>query len=94
MDFSSSFSALRCKSGNSRYKLAKWTGLSEAYIHRLEHGERTGPSRDVVVMLALALTRGESSVEIWEVDDLLPCCRLRTAKATRRKVSWGHCLGG
>ena len=71
MDFSSTFSALRCKSGNSRYKLAKWTGLSEAYIHRLEHGERTGPSRDVVVMLALALTRGESSVEIWEVDDLL-----------------------
>lgn len=71
MDFSAAFSALRRKSGSSRYKLANWTGLSEAYIHRLEHGARTGPSWDVVVMLALALTRGGSSVEIWEVDDLL-----------------------
>ena len=71
MDFSSTFSALRRKSGNSRYKLAKWSSLSEAYIYRLESGERAGPSRDVVIMLALALTRGGSSVEIWEVDDLL-----------------------
>ena len=63
--------ALRRKSGISRYKLAQWSGLSETYIFRLENRERAGPSRDVVIMLGFALARGEPRVEIWDVDDLL-----------------------
>ena len=71
MGFASTLSALRRKSGRSRYRLAQWSGLSEPYIFRLENGQRTGPSRDVVIMIGLALARGDSAVEIWDVDTLL-----------------------
>ena len=71
MGFASTLSALRRKSGRSRYRLAQWSGLSEPYIFRLEIGQRTGPSRDVVIMIGLALARGDSAVEIWDVDTLL-----------------------
>ena len=71
MDFASTLNALRCKSGRSRYRLAKWSGLTEAYIYRLESRQRVGPSRDVVIMLGLALVRNGCAVEIWDVDELL-----------------------
>ena len=71
MGFASTLSALRRKSGRSRYRLAQWSGPSEPYIFRLENGQRTGPSRDVVIMIGLALARGDSAVEIWDVDTLL-----------------------
>lgn len=71
MDFASTLRGIRLKAGMSRYKLAHWSGINESYIHRLESRERSGPSRDVVIMLGLALARGEHAVEIWEVDDLL-----------------------
>ena len=71
MDFASTLKQIRLKAGISRYKLAHWSGINESYIHRLESRERFGPSRDVVLMLGLALARGEHAVEIWEVDDLL-----------------------
>ena len=71
MDFASTLSRIRLRAGISRYRLAHWSGINESYIHRLESGERYGPSRDVVLMLGLALARGEYAVEIWEVDDLL-----------------------
>ena len=60
MGFASTLSAFRRKSGRSRYRLAQWSGLSEPYIFRLENGQRTGPSRDVVIMIGLALARGDS----------------------------------
>jgi transcriptional regulator with XRE-family HTH domain len=44
--------------------LAQYSGLSEPYILRLESGERTNPSRDVVMMLGTALAQGVSSIEI------------------------------
>ena len=69
--FAEIFKRLRIKSGKSGYKLAQYSGLSEPYIHRLETGERANPSRDVVVMLGMALAQGDSSIEIWDVDALL-----------------------
>ena len=69
--FSETLKRLRIKSGKSGYKLAQYSGLSEAYIHRLETGERANPSRDVVVMLGMALAQGVSSIEIWDLDALL-----------------------
>ena len=55
MSFAETLKQLRGKAGKSRYKLAQWSGLSEAYLLRLETGERANPSREVVLMLALAL---------------------------------------
>ena len=71
MQFAETFKRLRIKSGKSGYKLAQYSGLNEAYIHRLETGERANPSRDVVIMLAVALAQGVSSIQIWDMDALL-----------------------
>lgn len=71
MTFGETLKALRSKSGKSRYRLAQYTGLNEAYLLRLETGERANPSRDVVLMLGLALVQGSESVGIWDVDILL-----------------------
>ena len=65
------FRDLRQKTGKSRYNMAKFTGLDESYLLRLETGERNNPSRDVVLMLALALVRQSNLVEIWDIDNLL-----------------------
>lgn len=62
---------LRQKSGLSRYRLAQYCGISEPYILRLESGERANPSRDVVLMLGLALQKGSAAMDIWDVDVLL-----------------------
>jgi hypothetical protein len=71
MDFASTLRGIRLKSGMSSYRLAHWSGINESYIHGLESRERSGPSRDVVIMLGLALVRGEHAVDIRDVDDFL-----------------------
>jgi transcriptional regulator with XRE-family HTH domain len=71
MEFGETFKRLRKKAGKSRYKLAQWTGLSEAYLHRLEKGERTNPSRDVVLLIALALTSGYSNIDIYDIEEFI-----------------------
>ena len=42
-EFSGTLRRLRSKSGKSKYRLAQYTGLDEAYIGRLESGERQKP---------------------------------------------------
>ena len=71
MQFAETLKRLRIKSGKSRYRLAQYSELSEPYLLRLESGERANPSRDVVVMLGMALAQGVSSIEIWDLDALL-----------------------
>ena len=71
VSFSETLRTLRLKSGKSRYRLAHYTGLSETYLMRLEKGERANPSRDVVLMLGLALVERSDCVEIWDIDSLL-----------------------
>ena len=51
--------------------MAKYSGLTEPYLLRLERGERANPSRDVVIMLGLALVANCVNLEIWEIDGLL-----------------------
>ena len=71
MSFGETLKKLRLKSAKSRYRLAQYSGITEAYILRLETGERSNPSRDVVLMLGLALLKGSNSLDIWDVDVLL-----------------------
>jgi transcriptional regulator with XRE-family HTH domain len=71
MSFAESLKKLRLKSGKSRYRLAQYSGLDQAYIQRLETGERANPGRDVVMMLALALVESSDAVEVYDVDELL-----------------------
>ncbi len=71
MDFADTLEKFRMRAGKSRYRLAKYSGLNQAYILRLESGERGKPSRDVVIMLGLALVESSDSVAIWDIDELL-----------------------
>jgi len=70
-EFASALRRLRVKAGKSRYKLAQWTGLSDAYLLRLENGERSNPSRDVVLLLALALVSDGKSVDTYDIEELM-----------------------
>ena len=69
--FSETLKRLRLQSGKSRQELAQYSGLSEAYLFRLESGERRNPSRDTVIKIALALVAGASSVSVCNVNGLL-----------------------
>ena len=70
-EFSGALKNLRSKSGKSRYKLAKYSGLDEAYLLRLESGERQNPSRDTVMKIGLALVADSTAVSIHDVNELL-----------------------
>ena len=71
MEFGETLKILRLKTHKSRYRLAQYSGIDQAYIHRLETGERNNPSRDVVLMLAIALVENSEAVGIYDVDELL-----------------------
>ena len=71
MEFGETMKALRLRSHKSRYRMAQYSGIDQAYIHRLETGERSNPSRDVVLMLAIALVENSEAVGIYDVDELL-----------------------
>ncbi len=70
-EFPGVFKKLRSKSGKSKYKLAQDSGLNQAYISRLETGERQKPSRDAVLKLAVALVTGCEEITIHDVQELL-----------------------
>lgn len=71
MTFAETLKKLRSQAGKSRYRLAQYSGINEPYILRLERGERTNPSRDVVLMLGFALVANSDGVTIWDIDELL-----------------------
>lgn len=71
MKFGENLRKMRTKSGKSKYRLAQDSGIDESYILRLERGDRTSPSRDVVVTLGLALMQVSGGVDIGDIDTLL-----------------------
>ena len=70
-EFSKILKDLMDKSGKTRYRLARCSGVDEAYIFRLESGERRNPTRDIVVKLGLGLMHDSSSVTVDDVNELL-----------------------
>lgn len=71
MTFGETLKNLRSKSGKSRYRLAQYSGLDEAYVLRLESGQRQNPSRDTVMKLCLALVSSSDVVNLRDVNALL-----------------------
>ena len=71
MNFGQTLHKLRTKAGKSRYRLAKYSGLNEAYILRLESGERQNPSKDTVMKLGLALAATSEAISIHDINELL-----------------------
>ena len=52
-------------------RLYSASGPNEAYLLRLEKGEKINPSRDAVVMLTLALVSDTDKIGLHDVDELL-----------------------
>ena len=87
-EFSSLLKRIRDDAGKSRYSLAQFSGVDEAYILRLESGERQNPSRDVVVKLALALVSNSQSVTVHDVNGLLLAANHAPLLSRGQTISW------
>ena len=70
-EFPAVLRVLRERSGKSIYRLAQYSGLTEAYLGRLETGERRNPTRDTVVKIGIALVQDSAEVSIQDVQELL-----------------------
>ena len=71
MSFGETLLKLRLQAGKSRYRLAQYSGLDQTYLQRLETGDRSNPSRDVVLMIAFALVANSEVLGVHHVDELL-----------------------
>ncbi len=91
MDFGSTLKTLRKMAGKSRYRLAQLSGIDQAYLLRLERGEQTNPSRDLVIRLGLALVFGSQVVTLENVDELLLSARIRSPAKTAPAGSHRGC---
>ena len=74
--FSEKLRTLRQKARKSKYRVAQYSGIDQSYILRLETGEKANPSRDVVLMLALALAHNSDAVGIGDVEEFAVGCRV------------------
>ena len=70
MNFGDTLRNLRTRAGKSRYRLWQLTGLDQAFLARLEKGEKN-PSRNTVMLLGLALVHGSNEITCEEIDELL-----------------------
>jgi predicted transcriptional regulator len=68
--FGDSLRRLRTRSGKSRYRLWQLTGLDQAFLARLETGEKN-PGRNTVLLLGLALVHGSGVITCEDIDELL-----------------------
>ena len=87
-EFSVLLKRTRDNAGKSRYSLAQFSGVDEAYILRLESGERQNPSRDVVVKLGLALVSDSRSVTLDDVNSLLLAATYAPLLGRGETYSW------
>jgi DNA-binding XRE family transcriptional regulator len=87
-EFSVLLKRTRDKAGKSRYSLAQFSGVDEAYILRLESGERQNPSRDVVVKLGLALVFDSRAVTLDDVNSLLLAATYAPLLGRGETYSW------
>ena len=87
-EFSALLKKIREDAGKSRYSLAQFSGVDEAYILRLESGARQNPSRDLVVKLGLALVANSQSVTLHDVNGLLLAANYAPLLSRGEAVSW------
>jgi len=84
--FRNQFNNLLSESGTSCYQLAQFSEVDEAYIHRLKTGEKTNPSVEVVMRLALAFMHFNSKIGINETNELFHA--IGRSLDTKRKGSY------
>jgi len=85
MNFGDSLRKLRIRAGKSRYRLWQLTGLDQAFLARLEKGEKN-PSRNTVVLLGLALVYGCTEITCDDIDELLLVAGYAPLRDSRLRV--------
>jgi len=85
MNFGDNLQQLRKKAGKSRYQLWQLTSLDQAFLLRLENGQKN-PSRNTVMLLGLALVYGCSEITCDEIDELLLAAGYAPLKDVRPRV--------
>jgi transcriptional regulator with XRE-family HTH domain len=85
MNFGNTLRNLRTRTGKSRYRLSQLTGLDQAFLARLEKGEKN-PSRNTVMLLALALVHGCDKITCDDVDVLLLSAGFAPLRDSRLRV--------
>ena len=85
MNFGETLRNLRARAGKSRYRLWQLTGLDQAYLARLEKGEKN-PSRNTVVLLGLALVHGCTEITCDDIDELLLVAGYAPLRDSRLRV--------
>ena len=70
MNFGDALRTLRIRAGKSRYRLWQVSGLDQAFLARLEKGEKN-PSRNTVMLLGLALVHNCDEITCEDIDELL-----------------------
>ena len=85
MNFGDNLLCLRTKAGKSRYRLWQLTGLDQAFLGRLEKGEKN-PSRNTVMLLGLALVHGSEEITCDEIDELLLAAGYAPLRDIRSRV--------
>ena len=71
MSFASTLRQKRKRAKITSYALAMEAQLDPSHVRRLEKGERTNPSRRVVLELAQALLDSSGDITLKDVDNLL-----------------------
>ena len=85
MNFGDTLSKLRTRAGKSRYRLGQLTGLDQAFLARLEKGEKN-PSRNTVCLLGLALVHGCTEITCDDIDELLLVAGYAPLRDSRLRV--------
>ena len=70
-EFAQLFRKLRIKSGKTKYQLWKFSGVDQSYISNLESGNKTAPSRSIVILLGMALLFDSHAIEMADIEELL-----------------------
>ena len=58
------------KSGVSCYKIAQFSGLNEAYLSRLKHGEKRNPSIETLMAISFSLVHFSNMIDLHDIHEL------------------------
>jgi len=68
--FKNAFIEILKRSGITCYKISKYSHIDESYLSRLLKGQRTNPSAETVVKIALATVHFNNQITIYDIDEL------------------------
>ena len=69
-NFSVVFTGLLTRFSVTCYEIGEYTGLDQAYLSRLQSGERTNPSSETIMKIGLALAHFSEKITLHDLESL------------------------